>query len=56
MKNKRLGYSNYYNFSMVYMGEDIDGYIKVPRGLFEDIVLECKSAGIDYDIVDDREK
>jgi len=32
-KNKRLGYSNYYNFSTVYLGEDIDGYIKVPRGL-----------------------
>lgn len=25
-KNKRLGYSNYYNFSAVYMGKDIDGW------------------------------
>jgi hypothetical protein len=24
-KNKRLGYSNYYNFSTIYMGMDIDG-------------------------------
>ena len=54
-KNKRLGYSNYYNFSMVYMGEDVDGYIKIPRGLLEDILSECKSTGIDYDVVDDRE-
>mgnify|MGYP000506977023 CR=1 FL=1 len=23
-KNKRLGYSNYYNFSAVYMGKDVD--------------------------------
>lgn len=26
-KNKRLGYSNYYNFSTVYLGKDIDGYM-----------------------------
>ena len=34
-KNKRLGYYNYYNFSAVYMGQDIDGYIRIPRGLRE---------------------
>lgn len=28
-KNKRLGYSNYYNFSAVYLGKDVDGYIQV---------------------------
>lgn len=55
-KNKRLGYSNYYNFSMVYMGEDVEGYIRLPRGLFENIINECKSARIDYDVCDDREK
>lgn len=27
-KNKRLGYSNYYNFSAVYLGKDIGGYIQ----------------------------
>ena len=55
-KNKRLGYSNYYNFSMVYMGEDVEGYIKIPKGMLEDIVRECKNAGIPYDIEDQREK
>lgn len=55
-KNKRLGYSNYYNFSMIYMGEDLEGYIKVPRGMLEDIVFECKNAGIPYDIEEQREK
>lgn len=38
------------------MGEDIDGYIKIPRGLLEDIVHECRSVGIQYDIEDQREK
>ena len=37
-KNKRLGYSNYYNFSAVYLGKDIDGYIQIPRGLRENII------------------
>ncbi len=35
-KNKRLGYSNYNNFSAVYMGKDVDGYIAIPRGLDEE--------------------
>ena len=55
-KNKRLGYSNYYNFSAVYLGKDFDGYIQVPRGLKERIVEECNKAGIAVDISDQREK
>ena len=55
-KNKRLGYSNYYNFSAVYLGKDIDGYIQVPRGLREKIIDECNKAGIKVDISDQREK
>lgn len=54
-KNKRLGYSNYYNFSAVYLGRDIDGYIQIPRGLRERILDECNKAGIEVDISDDRE-
>ena len=55
-KNKRLGYSNYYNFSAVYLGKDVDGYIQVPRGLKERIIEECNKAGIDVDISDQKEK
>lgn len=55
-KNKRMGYSNYYNFSAVYMGRDIDGYIRIPRGLRDTLISKCKEAGIEYDIVDHREK
>ena len=55
-KNKRLGYSNYYNFSAVYLGKDVDGYIQVPRGIKERIIEECNKAGIDVDISDQKEK
>ena len=55
-KNKRLGYSNYYNFSAVYLGKDVDGYIQIPRGLKEQIIEECKKFGIAVDISDQREK
>ena len=55
-KNKRLGYSNYYNYSAVYLGQDTDGYIRIPRGLRENILNICKDAGIEYDITDYREK
>ena len=55
-KNLRMGYSNYYNFSAIYMGKDIDGYIRVPRGLRETILGECCKAGIIVDELDEREK
>lgn len=55
-KNKRLGYSNYYNFSSVYMGKDVDGYIRIPRGLLEDLTAACNKASIPYEISDQREK
>lgn len=55
-KNKRLGYSNYYNFSAVYMGKDEDGYICIPRGLRDSLIAFCREAGIDYEMEDHREK
>lgn len=55
-KNKRLGYSNYYNFRAVYLGKDVDGYIQIPRGLKEQMIEECKKSGIAVDISDQREK
>ena len=55
-KNQRMGYSNYYNFSAVYMGRDTDGYICIPRGLRDELINYCKDADIDYEITDHREK
>ncbi len=55
-KNKKLGYSNYYNFSAVYMGKDTEGYICVPRGLYDHLIASCKEADIEYEVTDRREK
>ncbi len=55
-KNRRMGYSNYYNFSTVYMGKDIDGYIRIPRGLRDALINHCKEGAIPYEITDHREK
>ena len=55
-KNKRLGYSNYDHFSTVYLGKDMDGYIRIPRGLREKLVGLCQEADIEYDLTDQREK
>ena len=55
-KNKKLGYSNYYNFSSVYLGKDVDGYIRIPRGLLETLTASCEDASIPYEISDQREK
>lgn len=55
-RRKQLGFSNYYNFSAVYLGKDIDGYIRIPRGLLEELTKECSKANIPYDITDSREK
>ena len=55
-KNKMLGYSNYYNFSSVYLGKDVDGYIRIPRGLLETLTASCEDASIPYEITDQREK
>ena len=53
-KNLRLGYSNYYNFSAVYLGKDIDGYIQIPRGLYDVIIDKCNEVGIALEISDQR--
>ncbi|MBR4610761.1 MAG: DEAD/DEAH box helicase family protein [Erysipelotrichaceae bacterium] len=55
-KHKAMGYSNYYTFSSVYLGKDIDGYIRLPRGLKDKLLEEINKAKIDYDIEDHREK
>lgn len=55
-KNKRLGYSNYNNFSAIYLGKDVDGYISIPRGLRDKLMAECRTANIPFDVEDNREK
>lgn len=37
------------------MGKDIDGYIRIPRGLREQLINNCKEVCIEYEISDQRE-
>lgn len=53
-KNQAMGLSNFANARYVYLGKDVNGYIKIPRGLLENIVTECDKAGIEYQIEDKR--
>lgn len=53
-RRKNSGASTYYYFSTIYLGKDIDGYIQIPRGLFEPLTEKCREAGICYDIEDHR--
>lgn len=53
-ENKALGHSNYATASVQYLGKDVDGYIRVPRGLFGKVTEKCKEAGIPVDIQNKR--
>lgn len=53
-KNIRLNKSNYYNYSVIYLGKDINNYIKMPRGLKDKLFEELDKAEIDYEIEDLR--
>ncbi len=53
-RRKNSGNSTYYYLSTIYLGKDVDGYIQVPRGLFETLIDKCKDAGISYEIEDNR--
>lgn len=55
-KNHNLGYSNWNQPRVIYLGEDINDYIKIPRGLLETLLNKCHSSNIEYEIVDKREK
>lgn len=55
-KNKKMGYSNWNQYTAIYMGKDIDDYIKVPRGLLDRIIDECEKSKIEYNIIDKRER
>lgn len=55
-KNHNLGFSNWNHPRVIYLGEDVDDYIKIPRGLLETLLNKCHSSNIEYEIVDKREK
>lgn len=53
-KNQIMGLSNFENYRYIYLGSDEGGFIKVPRGILENIMEECKKAGIACEIDDKR--
>lgn len=55
-KNQAIGLSNFENYRYIYLGSDEGGFIKVPRGVLENITEACEKAGIAYEIEDKRSK
>lgn len=53
-RNNAIGLSNYANSRYMYLGEDDNGYICIPRGLIGILVEKCKEAGIPCSIDDKR--
>ncbi len=53
-KNQAMGLSNFENCRYIYLGNDENGFIKLPRGIWENIIQECEMAGIEYKIEDKR--
>lgn len=55
-KRQTMGLSNFENYRYIYLGSDEAGFIKVPRGILENITGECEKAGIEYEVEDKRSK
>lgn len=55
-KNQAMELSNFENYKYIYFGSDEGAFIKVPRGILENITEECGKAGIEYEIEDNRSK
>ena len=55
-KNQAMNISNFSVSRYIYLGEDIDGYIAIPRGLLEPLEANLKAAGIPYTLEDARQK
>ena len=53
-KNLAMGISNFSNSRYIYLGRDEGGYIRIPRGLLEDVTARCDKAGIVNHICDER--
>lgn len=54
-KNQRAGRSNYNNSKIVYMAENIYGYIKIPRGILPELIEQTDKAGIEHEVKNERE-
>ncbi len=53
-RNQVMKLSNFNNARYIYLGKDENEYIKIPRGLLENVIRECQKAEINYEIQDNR--
>lgn len=53
-KNQAMGLSNFANSRYIYLGRDEGGYIRIPRGLLEEVNAKSDKAGIVQHIQDER--
>lgn len=53
-KNQAMGLSNFENYRYIYLGSDEGDFIKIPRGLLENITEECEKTDIEYIIEEKR--
>ncbi len=53
-KNQTMGLSNFACSRYIYLGRDEGGYIRIPRGVLEDVTAKCDKAGIAYHMQDVR--
>lgn len=55
-KNQAMNLSNFSQSRFLYLGEEEDGYIGLPRGLREKLEAGIQQAGIPYALTDERQK
>lgn len=53
-KNQAMGLSNFANGRYIYLGQDENGYIGIPRGLWEELIEKCERAEIAWEEEDAR--
>lgn len=53
-KNQAMGLSNYNNSRLIYLGRDEGDFIRIPRGLLEELKRRCEEEDIPYTITDQR--
>lgn len=53
-KNQAMGLSNFANGRYIYLGQDENGYIGIPRGLWEELIEKCEMAESIWEAEDER--
>mgnify|MGYP003055653584 FL=1 len=55
-RNQAMGLSNYANSRFIYLGEDDNGFLCIPRGLLDALLDRCGDAEIPVKLTDERAK